>query len=123
MSRTAEFEQLLADVRREIEHLGDVDTTISTVDVVGQSTDRLVAVSVRGAGEISAVRIHPNAMERHDADSLGLAVMQAVSDALGQAHGLLAEAHPDIFGELLPADDEVSLTAHPLATEAWDRAS
>ncbi len=122
MSRTEEFEQILSEVRSQVDRLAEVDRVVSAIDTLGYSPDRMVAVSVRGAGEIREVTIHPEAMQRHDAASLGRAVTRAIVDALAQAHGQLAEACPDVFGDLVIADDMPDAAELPAAVEAWTEA-
>ncbi|MGL5816745.1 MAG: YbaB/EbfC family nucleoid-associated protein [Phycicoccus sp.] len=103
---------------------------MSTVERAGTSADRLVEVRVRGLGSLAGVVIHPDAMRRHDHESLAVALLEAFGIASRAASAEVVGAFPSVFGDLAPhreASDDTpggapvsgNREGHQRAVKAW----
>ncbi len=89
---------LLAQAQAMQEQMVSAQQDLATKTVTGSAGGDLVSVTMTGAGELTAVRIDPSAMDPEDAETLGDLIVAAVRDASNQVQALASAAMPQIPG-------------------------
>ena len=89
---------LLAQAQAMQEQMVSAQQDLDTKTVTGSAGGDLVSVTMTGAGELTAVRIDPSAMDPEDAETLGDLIVAAVRDASNQVQALASAAMPQIPG-------------------------
>lgn len=89
---------LLAQAQAMQEQMVSAQQDLATKTVTGSAGGDLVSVTMTGAGELTAVRISPSAIDPEDAETLGDLIVAAVRDASNQVQALASAAMPQIPG-------------------------
>lgn len=89
---------LLAQAQAMQEQMVSAQQDLATKTVTGSAGGDLVSVTMTGAGELTAVRIDPSAIDPDDAETLGDLIVAAVRDASNQVQALASAAMPQIPG-------------------------
>ena len=89
---------LLAQAQTMQEQMQSAQSELAARTVTGTAGGDLVTVTMTGAGELTAVRIDPKAVDPDDVETLGDLVVLAVRDANNQVQALAAAAMPQIPG-------------------------
>jgi DNA-binding YbaB/EbfC family protein len=77
-----EIEQLLAQVREQQRRIEEVQRSVTSLAITGYAGNGEVTAKLNGAGRFTEISIDPQLMRRHDAETLGSLVLEAVNDGL-----------------------------------------
>ena len=72
---------LLAQAQQMQQQLMEAQEKLANAEVQGQAGGGLVQVTVRGSGEVVAIRIDPKVVDPEDVDTLQDLILGALSDA------------------------------------------
>ena len=75
---------LLAQAQQMQQHLMEAQEKLANAEVQGQAGGGLVQVTVRGSGEVVAIRIDPKVVDPEDVDTLQDLILGALTDASKQ---------------------------------------
>ena len=89
---------LLEQAQAMQEQMQNAQSELANKTVTGSAGGDLVIVTMTGAGELTAVRIDPKAVDPDDTETLGDLVVAAVRDANHQVQALAQAAMPQIPG-------------------------
>ena len=89
---------LLEQAQAMQEQMQNAQSELANKTVTGSAGGDLVTVTMTGAGELTAVRIDPKAVDPDDTETLGDLVVAAVRDANHQVQALAQAAMPQIPG-------------------------
>jgi DNA-binding YbaB/EbfC family protein len=94
---------LMERVQRQQQEIEAIQRGLEAMEVTGASRRDEVRVTVRGSGQVTHVRIDPDALTDNDADQLGDLVKDAVNDGLRK----VAEASAARFKPVMEAASQV----------------
>lgn len=82
---------LLAQAQQVQQQLMEAQESLANSEVQGQAGGGLVQVTMRGSGEVLAVKIDPKVVDRDDIDTLQDLIVGALADAAQQVTNLAHE--------------------------------
>ena len=82
--QTPDMSALLAQAQQVQQQLMEVQEALAKAEVQGQAGGGLVQVTVKGSGEIVAVRIDPRVVDPDDVETLQDLIVGALADAAKQ---------------------------------------
>src|SRR4051794_23919692 len=91
--------------RRQVQ-LEQAQHALGKRTVVGRSRDQLVTVRARALGGITGVEFDGAIFDEHDEESLAVAVMQAITQAMTRSAALFQESMGDLLA--FPELDELT---------------
>src|SRR5947209_1825938 len=113
-----DLSRALQELERRQVQLDQAQQALGTRTVVGRSRDGFVTVRARALGGITGVEFDGAIFEEHDEESLAVAVMQAITQAVTRSAALFQESMGELlaFPELdaLTAQDESSAVETPV---------
>ncbi len=83
---------LLAQAQQMQQQLMEAQEKLANAEVQGQAGGGLVQVTVRGSGEVVAIRIDPKVVDPEDVDTLQDLILGALSDASKQV-AIMMQSH------------------------------
>ncbi len=63
------------------EQFSQLQTQMSNMEVTGSAGNGLVTITLTGDGEMKAIKIHPDCVDKEDVEGLELLIKSAYSDA------------------------------------------
>ena len=84
------LQQLMQQAQKMQQQMADVQAELAEAEVTGTSGGGLVTITLTGAGDVTAVKIDPKAVDPDDVESLEDLVVAALRDA-ARAAAELAE--------------------------------
>ena len=91
---------LLAQAQQMQQQLMEAQEKLANAEVQGQAGGGLVQVTVRGSGEVVAIRIDPKVVDPEDVDTLQDLVLGALDDLAAKRDQLAQEAMGPLAGGL-----------------------
>ena len=95
-----DMQQLLAQAQQMQQQLMTAQNEMAQAEVTGQAGGGLVTATVKGTGEVVAVRIDPKVVDPEDIETLQDLVVAAVADASVKAQEIASEKLGPLAGGL-----------------------
>lgn len=91
-----DMSSLLAQAQAMQQQFEDAQARLGTVTVEGSAGGNLVQVTMSGLGEVTGVKIAPEACDPTDTETLGDLIVAAIRDAGAKAQALAQGAMPQM---------------------------
>lgn len=82
------IQKIMKEAQKAQKKAADVQEKLSTMTVVGSAGGGLVEVTANGHGQIQALKINPEVVDKDDVESLEDLLLVALKDAQAKAHDL-----------------------------------
>ena len=97
-----DMQQLMVQAQQMQQHLMAAQAEISASEIIGESGNGLVTVTVKGTGELISLNIDPKVVDPTDVDTLQDLVIGAINDAAAKASQFAGSKLGPIAGGTLP---------------------
>jgi DNA-binding protein YbaB len=96
---------VIADLEGQRQRMSDARSRLADTNLTVQSPDRLVTITMTGASALTAVDIHPNALQDLGADQLGPLVLRTIQQGMAQAGQIVREQLTGVFDDRQIVED------------------
>ena len=94
------LQQLMKQAQKMQQQVADAQAELAEAELTGTAGGGLVTVTIKGTGEVSAIKIDPKAVDPDDVETLQDLVVAAVRDAARAAGELAQERMGPLTGGL-----------------------